>query len=86
MKKLIVFATMVVSIACLYSFSMISQGTPWVVPDKYVKMKNPVASDANSIKAGKLVYDKHCASCHGKTGRGDGSKAAQLETEPGDFS
>ena len=85
MKKLIVFVAITVSIACLYSFNIIPQGTPWVVPDKYVKMKNPVAADANSIKAGKLLYEKHCQSCHGKTGRGDGTKAAQLETEPGDF-
>ena len=59
---------------------------PWVVPDKYVKMKNPVASNAESLKNGKELWIKNCQSCHGKTGHGDGTKAAQLKTEPGNFS
>jgi mono/diheme cytochrome c family protein len=86
MKKFLVFFTIIVSIACLYSFTSMPSAGPWVVPDKYLKMKNPVSADAASVKAGKVLYEKHCQSCHGKTGLGDGSKAAQLETEPGDFS
>ena len=31
------------------------------------------------------MWTTHCASCHGKTGLGDGTKAAQLETTPPDF-
>jgi mono/diheme cytochrome c family protein len=62
------------------------QKKPWVVPDKYVKMKNPVASNAESLKNGKELWARNCQSCHGKTGHGDGSKAAQLKTEPGNFS
>jgi mono/diheme cytochrome c family protein len=59
---------------------------PWPVPDKFNKMTNPVASNEESIKAGKAIWAKHCQSCHGKSGLGDGPKAAQLKTEPGDFS
>jgi len=58
---------------------------PWPVPEKNAKMANPVKSDDESLKTGKEVWAKHCQSCHGKTGKGDGSKAAQLKTEPGDF-
>ncbi|HVZ57470.1 MAG TPA: c-type cytochrome [Chitinophagaceae bacterium] len=61
------------------------QQEPWPVPDKYVKMANPVKSDATSIAAGKELWAKHCQSCHGKTGKGDGPKAAQLKTQPADF-
>jgi mono/diheme cytochrome c family protein len=28
---------------------------------------------------------QHCQSCHGKKGKGDGPKAAQLDTECGNF-
>ena len=63
----------------LYSFTYY-QTKPWVVPDKNAKMANPVKSDAESIKTGKELWSKHCASCHGKTGAGDGTKAAQLKT------
>ena len=57
----------------------------WVVPEKYKKMANPVKSDATSIAEGKALWAKHCTSCHGKLGKGDGTKAAQLKTDPGDF-
>jgi mono/diheme cytochrome c family protein len=62
------------------------QQEPWVVPEEFKKMKNPVMANDSSLKAGKLLYDKHCASCHGKTGLGDGIIAGNLETFPGDFS
>lgn len=62
------------------------QPKPWPVPDKAAKTANPVKSDASSVAAGKALWSQHCASCHGKTGLGDGSKAAQLETTPPDFS
>jgi mono/diheme cytochrome c family protein len=49
-------------------------------------MKNPVKADAASVAEGKELYNKNCASCHGKTGLGDGVKARTLDTFPGDFS
>ena len=57
----------------------------WPVPDNYKKMKNPVATDAASVGEGKTLYATHCKSCHGAKGLGDGNKAAQLKTEPGNF-
>lgn len=57
----------------------------WVVPENYIKMKNPVAADDEALSIGKELYNKHCKSCHGSKGEGDGSKAAELETSSGDF-
>jgi len=68
----------------LYSFTFF-QAKPWAVPDSFAKKANPVKSDAESLKNGKELWGKHCQSCHGKAGAGDGSKAAQLETEMQDF-
>jgi mono/diheme cytochrome c family protein len=62
-----------------YSFAP-PQAKPWPVPEKNAKMANPVKSDGETVKLGKEVWNKHCSSCHGKAGAGDGSKAAQLET------
>jgi mono/diheme cytochrome c family protein len=59
---------------------------PWNVPDAAKNKKNPVASNSESIAAGKALWSTHCKSCHGNKGLGDGTKAAQLKTEPGDFS
>ncbi|HEX5734177.1 MAG TPA: c-type cytochrome [Blastocatellia bacterium] len=39
------------------------------------KIKNPVPADAESIEAGKKLYQRHCASCHGPQGKGDGGMA-----------
>ena len=59
---------------------------PWIAPDKSLKMTNPEKATPESIKDGKELWVKHCQSCHGKSGHGDGPKAAQLKTEPGNFS
>lgn len=69
----------------MYSFSTSNVGDPWVVPAKYKSMANPLKGDKASIAEGKALYIKHCKSCHGKEGLGDGPKAAQLKTKCGDF-
>jgi mono/diheme cytochrome c family protein len=69
----------------LMAFVAKPQNDPWPVPDKYKNMANPVKSDATSLATGKTLYNKHCKSCHGTKGKGDGPKAAQLDTESGDF-
>ncbi len=60
---------------------------PWKVPETSKKMKNPQAkAGAESVTAGKVLYTKHCKSCHGSKGLGDGPKAKELDTPSGDFS
>jgi mono/diheme cytochrome c family protein len=49
------------------------------------KMTNPVKADAPSIEAGKNLYDKNCAGCHGDTGKGDGSMGSDLNPKPSDL-
>lgn len=58
---------------------------PWPVPDNYKNKVNPLKGDAGSVTTGKTLYTTHCKSCHGTKGKGDGPKAAQLDTESGDF-
>ncbi len=71
------------SIAFL-SFTYIIQ-EKWEVPEKYEKMENPVAADTDKA-IGKSLYSKHCKSCHGKEGYGDGPKADEQDGDLGDFS
>ena len=60
---------------------------PWEVPAKYKTMKNPVkTTNAEATASGKALYAKHCKSCHGAKGLGDGPKAAGLKSFSGDFS
>jgi mono/diheme cytochrome c family protein len=68
----------------LFSFKVVQE--KWVVPAKYQTMKNPTKADAANIAEGKALYTKHCQSCHGKKGLGDGTKAKEVEGDLGDFS
>lgn len=36
------------------------------------KLKNPLSSDAESVEAGRKLYQRHCAPCHGAGAKGDG--------------
>ena len=82
-KNQFLIALLLLSIG-LYSFTFF-QGKPWAVPDAIAKKTNPVKSDGESLQNGKELWAKHCQSCHGKKGAGDGSKAGELETEMQDF-
>lgn len=48
--------------------------TPHRHPDAQ-KLKNPIVIDGTSIEEGRKLYLRHCASCHGPSGKGDGSMA-----------
>jgi len=87
MKKRPVF-TNTFFLAAVFIFGILTafqEKKPWIVPDKNAKTANPNATNAASIKEGKELWATHCQSCHGKSGKGDGTKAAQLKTEPGNF-
>ncbi len=60
-----------------------AKAKPWPVPDKDKAMKASAKAD---LATGKELWAKHCKSCHGSKGLGDGPKAASLKTHPGDFS
>ena len=85
-KTLAMLITFLLS-ATFISATLIFQeaSEPWEVPGKFKKMENPNTADRESLKIGKMQYSKNCASCHGKTGLGDGSKARGLDTFPGDL-
>ncbi|MEX0986755.1 MAG: c-type cytochrome [Bacteroidales bacterium] len=92
MKKLIKNLTALALVAIIFTaFSAMNmpqqeKPKPWPVPAEYKKMENPVKGDADAVKMGGMLYKRHCASCHGREGLGDGPKARGLKTFSGDFS
>jgi mono/diheme cytochrome c family protein len=87
--RIILMSTILVAAFAFFAFSVPQdqkKPAPWKIDAKYKAMKNPSAGDAESVKLGKALYAKHCKSCHGNLGLGDGPKAANMETFPGDFS
>lgn len=86
--KFLSLAAMVMGFVVLTAFAPQDQkkGASWSIPAKYKSMKNTTkADDAELLKIGKGLYAKHCKACHGNNGQGDGPKAKQLKTFPGDF-
>ncbi|HEU5147797.1 MAG TPA: cytochrome c [Chryseosolibacter sp.] len=82
----LITSTTLVVLASVVFFSFVPpQDKPWIVPEAAQKVKNPTKNSPDNITIGKGLYAKHCKSCHGKNGEGDGPKAAELETPTGDF-
>ena len=90
MKIKIIFASlMAFTVVTLVAFSMPQdqkKGGPWKIPAEYKTKVNAHKGSADAEKLGKTAYAKHCRSCHGNLGLGDGPKAKNLETFAGDFS
>lgn len=82
----VVLATALFAFASVTANAQQKKGEPWNIPAEYKKMANPVAKSDAAVKAGQTSYTKNCASCHGKTGLGDGPKGRMTKTFPGDFS
>ena len=47
--------------------------------------KSPLRASPQDVEAGKQVYLKRCAECHGLEGKGDGPAAVYMEPRPRDF-
>lgn len=54
-------------VGCLTSIGMLAQGKG---NPEAAKVKNPVAASPESIAAGKAVFGRYCAVCHGVNGEG----------------
>ncbi len=55
------------------------------VPAKAQKAKNPVKDTPDGRVKAIETYAKHCAVCHGDSGKGNGPAAAGLPVKPADF-
>jgi mono/diheme cytochrome c family protein len=82
MKKLFKLTIATLLLVFLSSTISAQQSQPnWTAPAKYKTMKGKGDSTV-----GKTLFVKHCKSCHGAKGLGDGPKSASLKTFPGNFS
>ncbi|WP_299577062.1 c-type cytochrome [uncultured Sunxiuqinia sp.] len=83
-RNLLTFFVIVFVGGILLSFVTVQdkvKPAPWDIPEKYQKMENPYVGDESLERVGKILYIKHCRSCHGNNGEGDGPKAASMKTE-----
>ena len=62
----------------IVSFLFVLSGCSASSPINAKSLQNPVPASEKSIAAGKKMYDKYCAECHGATGNGVSEKAKTL--------
>lgn len=55
------------------------------IPEEYKTMENPFRGDESLNRLGLRTYNRHCKSCHGTEGFGDGVMSKNLEKHPGDL-
>ena len=82
--ELLSYSLVILFAGMLFAAFVSPNATPpkeWEIPAKYEEMKNPYAGDASLERVGKMLFAKHCRSCHGNTGLGDGARAASLNSE-----
>ena len=56
------------------------------IPNEFKNKANPYKGDASLGLVGLRTYNRHCVSCHGKKGLGDGVMSKTLKTSPGNLS
>jgi len=54
-----------------------------IIPNEFPV--NPVPADEISLQRGEILYDIHCALCHGDMGHGDGPLAQYFSSTPEDL-
>jgi mono/diheme cytochrome c family protein len=54
-------------------------------PASAKKLKNPLSATAENIDSGKILFNKHCASCHGEDGKAKIQIAANMKVKPPDL-
>lgn len=55
------------------------------IPAPYDSLSNPLPPIRETVERGAAVYETTCASCHGKTGAGDGEAGRTLSPPPGNL-
>ena len=73
--------------------SLLAARTPWIerVPPREHERENTMAGDTDAVAAGRLLFEDHCARCHGEDAGGKGkrpslrSERVQETATPGDL-
>jgi mono/diheme cytochrome c family protein len=63
-----------------------AEQSKWSAPAAEAQKKNPAAATESSLAAGRKIYSKTCAMCHGKTGDADGPAVIELNIHPAKLS
>ncbi len=74
--KFCILAFLFIASLSLVAFIPNQSQDDWDVPEKYKKMENPYKGQ--DVQTGKMLYNKHCKMCHGRSGEAGTPKARQM--------
>jgi cytochrome c len=84
LRKLL-FAALLVLICVLVVYWLTQENKPWIVPEEYKSLRNPLPPSESNLHAARQIYADECAQCHGERGQGDGPEARTHYPLPADL-
>ena len=79
------FVALLVLICAVLVYWLTQENKPWVVPEEYKSLKNPLAASPPNLHAAREIYFDECVQCHGERGQGDGPQAKSHYPLPADL-
>ncbi len=71
--------------ACLIDLSVSAHEGHRHAPASAKKLKNPLTATEENIEAGRALFNRNCASCHGDDGKAKTDVAAAMKVKPTDL-
>ena len=84
LRKLL-FIALLVLICAVVAYWLAQENQPWLVPEEYKGLKNPLPASPSNLNAAREIYFDQCVQCHGERGRGDGPQAKSNYPLPADL-
>jgi mono/diheme cytochrome c family protein len=81
----VTFAVLLALICVLILNWVFQQHKPWVVPEEFRRLQNPLQASESNLAFARQLYRENCAQCHGDRGKGDGPQAWMQKPSPGDL-
>ena len=79
------FAALLVFICVIVAYWLSQENKPWVVPQEYKSLKNPLPASQANLHSAREIYVEECVQCHGERGQGDGPQARSHYPLPADL-
>jgi cytochrome c oxidase cbb3-type subunit 2 len=95
MKRIVLINITILTLMVAYGYAQVGgsmigkmeQMMQWMMGSEIVvDLSGPRPQEnVKTLEAGRLIYERHCAVCHGDKGDGKGKRAVDLHTKPRDF-